>query len=62
MLTGLLHRPAAHHEVALACVAGLGSLGDPAAREVLTRAAARPRLSAAAQAALARLDGTPQNG
>jgi HEAT repeat protein len=62
VLAGLLRRPAAHHEVALACVAGLGSLGDAAARDVLTRAAGRPRLSVAAQAALAALDGAPQNG
>jgi HEAT repeat protein len=42
-------------KVALACVEGLGALGDPRAREVLTEAAAHPRLAAAAHAALARL-------
>jgi len=55
VLTGLLAGPAAHTELALACVAGLGALGDPAARGVLGRAAAQPQLSAAAQAALVRL-------
>ncbi len=56
VLTALLPRPAAHAELALACVAGLGALGDPTARDVLARAAAQPHLSAAAEAALARLD------
>jgi HEAT repeat protein len=44
-------------KVALACVEGLGALGDPRAREVLTEAADHPRLAAAAAAALARLPG-----
>jgi HEAT repeat protein len=59
VLAGLLRRPAAHRDLALACVAGLGALGDPAARAVLRQAAAVPHLSAAAEAAVSRL---PQNG
>ncbi|OAH12024.1 adenylosuccinate lyase [Streptomyces jeddahensis] len=43
--------------VALACVEGLGALGDRRARPVLTAASAHPRLSAAASASLARLPG-----
>ncbi|QKW10141.1 adenylosuccinate lyase [Streptomyces sp. NA04227] len=41
--------------IALACVEGLGALGDPRARPVLTAAAGHPRLAAAASASLARL-------
>ncbi|WP_212915038.1 adenylosuccinate lyase [Streptomyces sp. TS71-3] len=44
-------------KVALACVEGLGALGDRRARPVLTDAAGYPRLAAAAEAALARLPG-----
>ncbi|MGW4031495.1 adenylosuccinate lyase [Streptomyces sp. NPDC004838] len=44
-----------HWRVALACVEGLGALGDRRAGEVLESARAHPRLSAAAHAALARL-------
>lgn len=62
VLSALLAGPAAHTELALACVAGLGALGDPAGRDVLARAADVPQLSAAAQAALARLDEGPQKG
>ncbi|MBA2946660.1 adenylosuccinate lyase [Streptomyces himalayensis] len=43
--------------IALACVEGLGALGDPRARPVLTAACTHPRLAAAASAALARLPG-----
>ncbi|MFI6348137.1 adenylosuccinate lyase [Streptomyces sp. NPDC050560] len=43
--------------VALACVEGLGALGDRRARPVLTAAAGMPRLAPAAEAALARLPG-----
>lgn len=42
-------------KVALACVEGLGALGDRRARPVLEAAAGHPRLAPAAQAALARL-------
>ncbi|MEV6955684.1 adenylosuccinate lyase [Streptomyces sp. NPDC051183] len=38
--------------VALACVEGLGTLADPRAREVLTRAQSHPRLAEAATMAL----------
>ncbi|MFB6817778.1 HEAT repeat domain-containing protein [Streptomyces sp. NPDC056347] len=41
--------------VALACVEGLGQLGDERARPVLAAAAAHPRLGGAARDALARL-------
>ncbi|MHC0431951.1 HEAT repeat domain-containing protein [Streptomyces sp. O3] len=41
--------------VALACVEGLGALGDGRATPVLTAARAHPRLAAAATAALARV-------
>ncbi|MFI1830390.1 adenylosuccinate lyase [Streptomyces sp. NPDC020412] len=41
--------------LALACVEGLGALGDERGREVLTAARAHPRLTAPAEAALARL-------
>ncbi|MDQ1007310.1 HEAT repeat protein [Streptomyces sp. V4I23] len=44
-----------HWRVALACVEGLGALGDPRAAEVLRGALSHPRLTAAASAALARL-------
>ncbi|MER6911983.1 adenylosuccinate lyase [Streptomyces sp. NPDC000594] len=44
-----------HGRVALACVEGLGALGDPRAAPVLSAARAHPRLAAAAQAALARI-------
>ncbi|MEV0124464.1 adenylosuccinate lyase [Streptomyces sp. NPDC050703] len=42
-------------KIALACVEGLGALGDARARPVLTAARNHPRLAAAAAAALARL-------
>ncbi|MEW2527733.1 adenylosuccinate lyase [Streptomyces sp. NPDC047071] len=42
-------------KVALACVEGLGALGDARAIPVLTAAVAHPRLAAAAAAALARV-------
>ncbi|MET9291328.1 HEAT repeat domain-containing protein [Streptomyces sp. NPDC003077] len=42
--------------VALACVEGLGALGDRRALPVLTAAREHPRLAAAASAALARLE------
>ncbi|MFH8988359.1 adenylosuccinate lyase [Streptomyces sp. NPDC017940] len=42
-------------KVALACVEGLGALGDARAIPVLTAASANPRLAAAAAAALARV-------
>jgi HEAT repeat protein len=57
LLARLLERPGAHLPVALACVEGLGRLGDHRARPVLVRAAAHHRLRPAAQAALARADG-----
>lgn len=44
-----------HWRVALACVEGLGSLGDPRARPVLEAALPHPRLGEAAQVALSRL-------
>ncbi|MGP3982258.1 HEAT repeat domain-containing protein [Streptomyces sp. KR80] len=44
-----------HWRVALACVEGLGALGDVRAAEVLEAARGHPRLAAAASAALARL-------
>ncbi|MCX4820352.1 adenylosuccinate lyase [Streptomyces sp. NBC_01142] len=46
-----------HWRVALACVEGLGALGDKRAEEVLRSARVHPRLTAAAAAALARLGG-----
>ncbi|MCX3063364.1 adenylosuccinate lyase [Streptomyces beihaiensis] len=58
LITTLRRRLVPHdpyRKVALACVEGLGSLADPRAREVLTEAAAHPRLAMAASAALARL-------
>jgi HEAT repeat protein len=44
-----------HWRVALACVEGLGALGDTRAGDILRSARAHPRLTAAAEAALARL-------
>ncbi|MFF3686109.1 adenylosuccinate lyase [Streptomyces sp. NPDC002187] len=44
-----------HWRVALACVEGLGALGDERAGLVLSSARSHPRLAAAAEAALARL-------
>ncbi|MEU6480044.1 adenylosuccinate lyase [Streptomyces sp. NPDC047017] len=46
-----------HRRVALACVEGLGALGDARARPVLTEALAHPALAEAAVHALARLPG-----
>ena len=54
LLDRLLERPGTHRAVALACVTGLGSLGDPRARPVLSRAAAHHTLRPAAESALAR--------
>lgn len=48
-----------HWRLALACVEGLGALGDTRARAVLASAVPHPRLTAAASAALARLDAEP---
>ncbi|MGW7289726.1 adenylosuccinate lyase [Streptomyces sp. NPDC054847] len=45
-----------HWRVALACVEGLGALGDKRATEVVRAALPHPRLTAAAAAALARLE------
>ncbi|MEU8521762.1 adenylosuccinate lyase [Streptomyces sp. NBC_01216] len=45
-----------HWRVALACVEGLGALGDPRARLSLEAALSHPRLGEAARTALARLD------
>lgn len=44
-----------YRRVALACVEGLGTLGDPRARRVLTEALAHPALAEAAVHALARI-------
>ncbi|MGW7065628.1 adenylosuccinate lyase [Streptomyces sp. NPDC054855] len=58
LITTLQRRLAPHDpygKIALACVEGLGALGDPRARPVLTQACGFPRLAAAASAALARL-------
>ncbi|MFF5563746.1 adenylosuccinate lyase [Streptomyces sp. NPDC012623] len=44
-----------HWRVALACVEGLGQLGDGRARTVLEAARAHPRLAAAAEEALSRI-------
>ncbi|MFJ3231826.1 adenylosuccinate lyase [Streptomyces sp. NPDC086787] len=44
-----------HRQVALACVQGLGALGDVRARRVLTEALAHPALAEAAVHALARI-------
>jgi HEAT repeat protein len=57
VLARLLERPEPHWPVALACVEGLGRIGDQRARPVLAEAAAHHRLRAAAQAALARAGG-----
>ncbi|MET7603506.1 adenylosuccinate lyase [Streptomyces avermitilis] len=46
-----------YRRVALACVEGLGALGDVRAREVLTDALAHPALAQAAAGALKRLPG-----
>ncbi|MCF3962599.1 HEAT repeat domain-containing protein [Streptomyces fuscigenes] len=54
-LEGLLAPGEAHVRVALACVEGLGALGDPRAQPVLRAALAQPRLAAAAGAALSSL-------
>ncbi|MFR9675524.1 HEAT repeat domain-containing protein [Streptomyces sp. TR06-5] len=54
LLARLLDRPGAPHPVVLACVEGLGRLGDARARPVLREAAGHHRLRAAAEAALAR--------
>ncbi|MFF8828253.1 HEAT repeat domain-containing protein [Streptomyces sp. NPDC015131] len=48
-----------HWRVGVACAEGLGALGDPRARPVLEAARARPRLAAAAAAALRRLPPHP---
>ncbi|WP_327720452.1 adenylosuccinate lyase [Streptomyces sp. NBC_00490] len=48
-----------YRRVALACVEGLGSLGDARARPVLNEALAHPTLAEAAVRALARLPGRP---
>ncbi|MFB7864068.1 MULTISPECIES: HEAT repeat domain-containing protein [unclassified Streptomyces] len=44
-----------HWRVGLACVEGLGALGDPGAREVLEAALPHPRFGGAAREALGRL-------
>ena len=46
-----------YRRVALACVEGLGALGDPRARPVLGEALAHPSLAEAAVRALARIPG-----
>ncbi len=45
-----------HWRVALACVEGLGALGDKRSGDILRAACSHPRLTAAAEAALARID------
>ncbi|EST38195.1 hypothetical protein N566_08795 [Streptomycetaceae bacterium MP113-05] len=57
VLSRLLTSPGPHGTVALACVEGLGCLGDARACEVLARAARQQRLRPAAEAALARTGG-----
>lgn len=57
VLARLLESPEPHWPVALACVEGLGRIGDAGARPVLARAAAQHRLRPAAEAALARTGG-----
>ncbi|MFJ6103451.1 HEAT repeat domain-containing protein [Streptomyces sp. NPDC092359] len=47
-----------HWRVGLACVEGLGALGDPRARPALEAALPHPRLGAAAGRSLDRLDAT----
>ncbi|WUQ01539.1 adenylosuccinate lyase [Streptomyces sp. NBC_00247] len=54
-LEGLLAPEEPHWRVALACVEGLGQLGDGRARSVLESALPRPRLSGAAAEALSLL-------
>ncbi|WP_442809584.1 HEAT repeat domain-containing protein [Streptomyces sp. NBC_01335] len=54
-LEGLLAPGGPHWRVALACVEGLGQLGDDRARPVLESALPHPRLSGAAAQALGRL-------
>ncbi|MFE9853013.1 HEAT repeat domain-containing protein [Streptomyces sp. NPDC005576] len=54
-LEGLLAPEVPHWTVALACVEGLGQLGDGRARPVLESALHHPRLSGAAADALSRL-------
>lgn len=54
-LSRLLGPDEPHWRVALACVEGLGALGDAAARPVLEAALPRPRLADAAREALSRL-------
>ncbi|MGW2594024.1 adenylosuccinate lyase [Streptomyces sp. NPDC001515] len=54
-LSRLLGPDEPHWRVALACVEGLGALGDVRARPVLEAALPHPRLGAAASAALGRL-------
>ncbi|SEC08283.1 HEAT repeat domain-containing protein [Streptomyces sp. TLI_105] len=48
-----------HWRVGLACVEGLGALGDPRARAVLREALPHPRLGAEAGRSLHRLDSPP---
>ena len=54
-LSRLLGPDEPHWRVALACVEGLGALGDDGARPVLEAALPRPRLAEAAREALSRL-------
>ncbi|TXS39208.1 adenylosuccinate lyase [Streptomyces sp. OR43] len=54
-LSRLLGPDEPHWRVALACVEGLGQLGDVRARPVLEAAVAHPRLGGAAEEALSRL-------
>ncbi|MER7723077.1 adenylosuccinate lyase [Streptomyces sp. NPDC096323] len=54
-LSRLLGPDEPHWRVALACVEGLGRLGDGRARPVLEAALPHPRLGTAAEAALSRL-------
>jgi HEAT repeat protein len=49
-----------HREVALACVEGLGELGDPRGQEVLEQALGREELAGAARAALQSLEAAPR--
>ncbi|MFE6281835.1 adenylosuccinate lyase [Streptomyces sp. NPDC057877] len=53
-----LHPHDPYRRVALACIEGLGALGDPRARPVLEDALAHPALAEAAVRALAKLPGT----
>ncbi|MCX4659022.1 adenylosuccinate lyase [Streptomyces uncialis] len=58
LITALERRLTTHdpyHRLALACVEGLGELGDPRARPVLRAAGAHPGLAEAAGRALSRL-------